>query len=112
MLRELKGIKRIVVRIGKTDLRRGITGLASVIAAEYHMNPMEKGTIYLFCGGRRDRIKVLLYEGGGWVLIYVRLSKGSAFQWPRNDQEAREITREQYERLLDGFTLDGTINKR
>ena len=43
MLRELTGINRIVIRTGKTDLRRGITGLASIIAAEYHMNPMEKG---------------------------------------------------------------------
>ena len=112
MLRELTGISRIVIRTGKTDLRRGITGLASIIAAEYNMNPMEKGTIYLFCGGRKDRIKGLLYEEGGWVLVYGRLSKGSSFQWPRDRQEARDITREQYERLLDGFTLDGTINKR
>lgn len=112
MLRELTGVQKIVIRTGKTDLRRGISGLSSIIAAQYHMNPMEKGTIYLFCGRRRDRIKGLLYEEGGWVLLYVRLSKGSAFQWPRDEREARDITREQYERLLDGFTLDGTINKR
>ncbi len=109
MLRELTGIRRIVIKTGKTDLRMGITGLASLVRLEYGMNALEEGTIFLFCGNRRDRIKGLFYENGGWVLLYVRLSRGSVFQWPRDEDDAREITREQYLRLLDGFTLEGSI---
>ena len=49
MLRELTGIRRIVIKTGKTDLRMGITGLASLVRLEYGMNALEEGTIFLFC---------------------------------------------------------------
>ena len=46
MLRELTGIRRIVIKTGKTDLRMGITGLASLVRLEYGMNALEEGTIF------------------------------------------------------------------
>ena len=63
MLKEGTGVKRVIIRAGRTDLRRGIDGLKSIIQLAYGMNPMEEGTLFLFCGSRRDRIKGLLYEG-------------------------------------------------
>ncbi|MBR3187553.1 MAG: hypothetical protein IKF59_05915, partial [Lachnospiraceae bacterium] len=39
------------------------------------------------------------------------LAPGSRFQWPRTPEEAREITPEQYRRLMDGFTIEGTIRE-
>lgn len=111
MLRELSGVKRIIIKTGRTDLRRGVNGLASMIRLQYGLDPMENGTLFLFCGTRRDRIKGLIYEEGGWLLLYFRLSKGSVFQWPRSSDEAKTITREQYEHLLDGFSLEGSIHK-
>ena len=66
---------------------------------------------FLFCGTRRDRIKGLIYEEGGWLLLYFRLSRGSVFQWPHSSDEAKAITQEQYEHLLDGFSLESSIHK-
>ena len=63
MLREAEGIKRIIIKTGKTDLRLGIDKLASLIQMDYGLDPLEKGTLFLFCGNKRDRIKGLLYEG-------------------------------------------------
>ena len=63
MLKEGAGVKRVILRAGKTDLRRGIDGLKSIIQLAYGMDPMEEGTLFLFCGTRRDRIRGLLYEG-------------------------------------------------
>ena len=60
MLKEGTGVKRVIIRAGRTDLRRGIDGLKSIIQLAYGMNPMEEGTLFLFCGSRRDRIKGLL----------------------------------------------------
>ena len=111
MLREAGGVKRIILVCGKTDLRRGLTGLSAVIRLAYGMNPMEEGTLFLFCGSRRDRIRGMLYEGDGWVIINKYLCQGSHFQWPGNSDEARDISTEEFRRLMDGFTVDSSIRK-
>ena len=72
---------------------------------------MEEGTLFLFCGTRADRFKGLLWEGDGFVLIYKRLSFDGRFQWPRDSDEARDITPEQYRLLMSGFTLEGTVRR-
>ena len=44
-------------------------------------------------------------------MIIKRLSGENRFQWPRNAEEVREITREQFENLMEGFTLEGSIKE-
>ena len=53
MLKEAGGIRRVVLKTGRTDLRRGIDGLKAVISLN-GMDPLEKGTLFLFCGRRND----------------------------------------------------------
>lgn len=110
MLREASGIKRIVVACGRTDLRRGIDGLAALVRLSYGLDPLEEGTLFLFCGVKKDRIRGLLFEGIGFCLFTLRLSDGR-FQWPNTPDEARDITMEQYRRLLDGFSLESSIRR-
>ena len=62
MLKEAAGIQKVVLKTGRTDLRRGIDGLKAIILLN-GMDPLEKGTLYLFCGRRNDRIRCLTYEG-------------------------------------------------
>ena len=57
MLREAYNIKRIIIKTGKTDLRLGIDRLAVLIQMEYGLDPLEEGTLFLFCGNKHDRIK-------------------------------------------------------
>ena len=77
MLAEAVGIKRIIIACGRTDLRKGIDGLAQIIGTKYHLNPFEKDILFLFCGARGDRIKGLIWEGNGFLLLYRRLEAGS-----------------------------------
>lgn len=111
MLREASGVKRVIIVCGKTDLRRGLTGLSAIIRLSYGMDPLEEGTLFLFCGSRRDRIRGLLYEGDGYLVLNKYLDHGSYFQWPRNSDEARDISIEEYHRLMDGFTIDSSIRR-
>ena len=104
MLRDASGFTHIYIACGYTDLRRGIDGLASIIKEQFGKDPFEIGSIYLFCGRRPDRIKALVYEGDGFVLLYKRLSNGR-FQWPKNTSDATEISYEQYKWLMDGFEV-------
>ena len=108
MLREAYGVKRIILKTGKTDLRLGIDRLAAILEMDYGFDPLEEGVLYLFCGNRRDRIKGLLFEGDGYILLTKRLTQG-AFQWPRDSDEAREMSRDAYERLMDGYTVESSI---
>lgn len=110
MLREALGVKRIIVACGRTDLRRGINGLTAMVRLNYGLDPLEEGTLFLFCGTKKDRLKALIFEGDGFCLITKRLSDGK-FQWPRTPDEARDISTEQYQRLMEGFTLEGTIRR-
>ena len=111
MLKEAIGIQRIVLKMGRTDLRRGIDGLKAIIRLSGGLDPLEKGTLYLFCGSRSDRIKGLLYEGDGFLLLTKRLSGENRFRWPRNAEEMKQLTRKQYENLMEGFTIEGTIRE-
>lgn len=80
--------------MGFTDLRRGIDGLANIVRFHFHLDSYDKNTLFLFCGRRSDRIKALLWEGDGFLLLYKRLDNG-AFHWPRSADEALEISEEQ-----------------
>ena len=91
MLNDASGFRRIYLATGYTDLRRGMEGLASIIKFNFQLDPYQKDILFLFCGRRTDRIKGLVWEGDGFLLLYKRLELG-AFNWPRTKEEALEIT--------------------
>jgi len=105
MLNDASGsFSKIYLATGYTDLRRGIEGLASIIKFSFQLDPYEKSILFLFCGKRTDRIKGLLWEGDGFLLLYKRLELG-AFNWPRSTAEALEITPDQYQLLMNGLEV-------
>ena len=56
MLEDAAGIRKVILACGTVDLRKGIDGLTMIIGDKYGHNPFEKGTLFLFCGQRSDRI--------------------------------------------------------
>lgn len=111
MLEDAAGIRRVVLACGYVDLRKGIDGLSMIIGDKYRQNPFEKGTLFLFCGRRADRIKGLLWMGNGFLLLYKRFESGS-LSWPRTAEEAADLTEEQYHYLMLGLNpLDPKIKE-
>ena len=104
MLSNATGFQKIYIAVGYTDLRRGIDGLASIVKFNFQLDPYEKEILFLFCGRRRDRMKGLVWEGDGFLLLYKRLELGG-FSWPRTKEEALEITLEQYQALMQGLEI-------
>lgn len=94
----------IYLACGYTDLRKSIDGLSALVLHQFQLNPFQPA-LFLFCGRRRDRIKALLWQEYGFVLLYKRLENGR-FQWPRTSQEAREISEQQYRWLMEGLAID------
>ena len=78
--------------------------LASIIESEFQISSFEKDVLFIFCGTRLDRIKCLVWEGDGFLLMYKRLQDGK-FKWPRTEREAMDITQEQFEWLMKGLTV-------
>ena len=111
MLEDAAKIRRVVLACGTVDLRKSIDGLSMIIGDKYHQNPFEKGTLFLFCGRRSDRIKGLLWMGDGVLLLYKRFEAGS-LSWPRTTEEAAELTEEQFHYLMLGLNpLDPKIKE-
>ena len=102
MLKEACGINKIIIAVGYTDLRFGLDSLAFIVKEKYKLNPFEKNVLFLFCGRKTDRIKALLWEGDGFLLMYKRFENGS-IQWPRSSEEAVALDRNQYALLMRGF---------
>jgi transposase len=103
MLKDLSA-DHIYIVCGHTDMRKSIDGLAAVIQQQYQLD-LFSNSAFLFCGRRRDRLKVLLWEDDGFLLLYKRLENGK-FNWPRNEQEVRNLTYEQYIWLMQGLSVD------
>lgn len=105
MLNDANCFEHIYIACGYTDLRCGIDGLTYKIRYEFDMDPFEKGSIFLFCGRRTDRIKALHFEGDGFLLMYKRLSDGK-YRWPRSEAEIKNMTIQQYRWLMDGLEIE------
>jgi transposase len=67
---------KIFVYTGVTDMRRSFDRLAQMVEEHLGQNP-ESGHLYLFFSRRRDSVKVLLWEGDGFVIFYKRLEIGN-----------------------------------
>ena len=98
----------IYIVCGYTDLRYGIDSLAAIIEKRYQMPLFVPNTLFLFCGRSASRIKGLLWEGDGFLLLYKRVESGH-FSWPRNSRELRSLSPEQFRWLMQGFSVEPII---
>lgn len=104
MLGDITVARDIYIACGYTDMRKSIDGLAATVQEQFHLDPFST-TLYLFCGWSRNKIKALLWEGDGFVLLYKRLENG-CFKWPRHESELRTITWQQFRWLMEGLELE------
>ena len=112
MLRDadFSSFKGVYVVCGYTDLRYGIDSLAAIIESRYKMPLFVPNTLFLFCGKKADRIKGLVWEGDGFLLLYKRVENGH-FTWPRSTEDLRSIDPEQFICLMQGFSIDPPIKE-
>ena len=106
MLADISRVDRIYIVCGHTDMRKSIDGLCAVIRDQMELDP-DGNSLFLFCGRRADRIKALLKEPDGYVLIYKRLTAVSGrYRWPRNRSEVRDLTWKEFDWLMSGLDID------
>lgn len=91
----------IVIATKPVDFRRGHDGLAATVQNELGLDP-HSGMTVLFRSKRGDRLKILVWDGTGLVLIYKRLEV-SNFVWPKIQDGVMQLSRAQYEALFEGL---------
>lgn len=95
-----------------TDMRKGFNGLSGIIRNELGKNPLS-GQAFIFINRRRNRMKILVWEHGGFVLFYKILEKGTfqIFKPTSENEPSCSITWHQLILLVEGIELQ-SIKKR
>lgn len=104
MIGDISQAKNIYIVCGYTDMRKSIDGLSAIVQQNFKLDVFS-GSLFLFCGKRCDRIKALLWEEDGFVLLYKRLENGK-YKWPRNSEEAKLITKQEFRWLMEGLSIE------
>ena len=92
MLGDISAASEIYLVCGYTDMRKSIDGLRAIVEGTLKLDS-KNHSLFLFCGRRCDRIKALIWEGDGYVLLYKRLDvENGRYRWPRDKSEARNLT--------------------
>jgi len=97
---------KIFLCVEPTDMRKSFNGLYAIAKHELKCKPMD-GSLFVFANRRRDRVKLLYWDGTGFWVLAKRLEKGT-FWWPRpGEAEAGglEIRPEALSMLLNGIDL-------
>ena len=66
---------RIYVAAETVDLRNGFDGLAAATRQVIREDPLS-GHLFVFLNRRRNRLKILVWEPSGYLLVYKRLERG------------------------------------
>jgi transposase len=97
--------KRVFLACGQTDMRKNINGLAAIVEGSFKLDPFG-GALFVFCNRKRDRLKILEFDGDGFWLHFKRLEKGH-FRWPVPGEEATmALSGEELSYLLGGTQVE------
>ena len=93
------------------DMRKGFDGLGGVVRSALGRDPSD-GSIYCFVNKRRDRIKLLLFEGDGFAVYYKVLAEGT-LEMPKTDDNTGYaiVSSETLRLILSGVKL-GSVKLR
>ena len=92
---------RILLATRPVDFRKGAHSLAALAAEVLGADPFS-GAVLVFRSRRADRVKLLVWDGSGLVLIWKQL-EGGAFRWPPVVDGVLRLTAVEFAALFDGI---------
>lgn len=97
----LSGGVRVLIAAKPVDFRKGANGLAALAKEVLAQDPFS-GAIIVFRAKRTDRVKILLWDGSGLLLVWKRLEKGG-FKWPPIMDGMMQLSPAQLAALIEGL---------
>ncbi len=103
---------RVYVATGATDMRKGFNGLYGLVRDRLECDPAS-GHVFLFSNARRNRLKLVVYDGSGLWVCAKKLD-GGRFRWPGTDSALKKIvlSHEELAMLLGGIDLAQTQRRK
>ena len=101
---------RIYVATGATDMRKGFCGLEGLIRERLDSDPTS-GHIFLFSNSRRNRLKLVFFDGSGLWVCSKRLELGR-LRWPEGSSNKVQLSHEQFALLVGGIDLAQTRERK
>ena len=100
---------RVVAAVEPVDMRKSFNGLYAVAADQLKESPTS-GTLFLFSNRKRDRLKILYFDGTGLWVLAKRLERGR-FSWPICGSTKISLRAEAFAQLIGGVQLDALSMK-
>lgn len=102
--------KTVHLACGVTDMRKSTNGLSEIVAGSFRLDPY-KNAVFVFCNRKRDRVKILDWDGDGFWLFFKRLEKGH-FRWPEPGEDATmTLTCDELRILLSGARIEQKLKR-
>ena len=92
---------RILVTARPVDFRRGMDSLSTLVKQTLEVDPFA-GDVFVFRSKRADRLKILVWDGSGLVLLSKRLERGR-FTLPPVQDGAVRLSAAQLSLLFSGL---------
>jgi transposase len=100
---------RVVAYCQPVDMRKGYEGLSRLVRKEMGQDVLS-GMLFLFTNKRRNRAKVLYFDGTGLCVLSKRLERGRfAPLWKRSAGGTLSLTHAELELFLQGSELVGKM---
>jgi transposase len=93
-----------------TDMRKSFDGLSGIVRSEFAVDPTD-GSLFLFINRRRDRLKILHFDGAGYWLYY-RLLEAGTFEVIPAKGKTVQMDSTQLAMLLAGVSLVGVKRRK
>ena len=101
--------KPVYICCGATDMRKQINGLMTLVQENFSMDPFSEA-LFVFCNKKRDRLKILEWDGDGFWLYFKRLERGH-FRWPAEGDTATMVLNvKELSYLVEGAKLEKKLN--
>ncbi len=101
---------RIYVATGATDMRLSFDGLYALVVGQLQQDP-QSGHLFLFANKRRDRMKILFFDGFS-VWVCARRMEQGRLHWPSSEQGRMQLSREEFALLIGGIDLSATRKRK
>lgn len=99
---------RVYVAVAPVDMRLSFNGLYGWVQQHLEVNPLS-GHLFVFCNRRRNRLKILYWDGSGLWVCAKRLEKGT-FAWPGIQTVSQTLRPEELHLLVNGLEVTGQRN--
>jgi transposase len=105
------GDKPVYICCGITDMRKSINGLMLLVQESFRLDPFSE-SLFVFCNRRRDRIKILEWDGDGFWIYFKRLERGH-FRWTTQEEGTTMLLKSnELSYLIEGAKLEKKLKRK